>query len=263
MKQTFQNKIIWLTGASSGIGEALAYEFCKRGACVILSARRAEELERVRAQCVDPTRAKILPLDVADLETIPRKAEQARALFGAIDILVNNAGITQRGRVVETEQRVLERVFQVNFFGAVALTRAVLPEMLERRAGHIVAVSSLAGRLPIPKYAAYCSSKSALNAYFDSLRAEVARKGIKVTLILPGFVQSDISKNSLDAHGKPRGKAANMRNAMPADVAARKMANAIARGQEHYEFGGIERFAVPVRMFAPRVYSYAIKRIKT
>ncbi|MDL1897159.1 SDR family NAD(P)-dependent oxidoreductase, partial [Anaerolineae bacterium CFX7] len=148
MKQDFQNKIIWLTGASSGIGEALAYEFCQRGARLILSARRTAELERVRAQCVDPTRVKILPLDVADLENIPEKAKQARALFGTLDILVNNAGIAQRGRVVETEMLALQRVFQVNFFGAVALTKAVLPEMLERRAGHIVVVSSLTGKLP-------------------------------------------------------------------------------------------------------------------
>lgn len=263
MKSDFQNRVIWLTGASSGIGEALAYEFCNRGAQLILSARRAEELERVRAQCVDPARVKILPLDVADLENIPQKAQEARALFERIDILVNNAGITQRGRVAETEMSVLQRVFQVNFFGAVALTKVVLPDMLERRAGQIVVVSSLTGKLPVPKYAAYCASKHALQGYFDSLRGEVARHGVKVTLILPGFVQSEISKNSLDTQGNPRGKAASMRNAMPADVAARKMVNAIARGREQYEFGGIERFAVPVRTFAPQLYSYAIKRIKT
>ncbi|RIK28447.1 MAG: short chain dehydrogenase [Chloroflexi bacterium] len=263
MKQDFQNKIIWLTGASSGIGEALAYEFCQRGARLILSARRAAELERVRAQCVDPTRVKILPLDAADLENIPEKGKQARALFGTLDILVNNAGIAQRGRVVETEMLALQRVFQVNFFGAVALTKAVLPEMLERRAGHIVVVSSLTGKLPVPKHAAYCASKHALQGYFNSLRAEVARQGVKVTLLLPGFVQSEISKNSLDERGNPRGKAFAVRRAMRADVAARKMANAIARGKEQYEFGGIERFAVPLYAFTPRLYSYAVKRIKT
>lgn len=260
---SFQNKVIWLTGASSGIGEALAYEFCKQDACLILSARRADELERVRANCVDPARVKILPLDVADLENIPDKAKQAHALFGRIDILVNNAGITQRGRVVETEMVVLQRVFQVNFFGAVALARAVLPEMLERGTGQIVVVSSLTGKLPIPKYAAYCASKHALQGYFDSLRGEVARQGVKVTTILPGFVQSEISKNSLDAQGNPRGKAHTSSRAMRADVAARKMARAIAQGKEEYEFGGIERFAVPIRKFAPRLYSYAVKRIKT
>jgi short-subunit dehydrogenase len=259
----FQDKIVWITGASSGIGEALAYEFSKRGASLILSARRGKELERVCAQCTDPARTKILTLDVADLESIPQKAAEARALFGRIDMLVNNAGITQRGRVVETEMVALQRVFQVNFFGAVALTKAVLPEMLERRAGHIVVISSLAGKLPVPKYAAYCASKHALQGYFDSLRGEVAHSGIKVSLILPGFVESKLSENSLDAHGNPRGKPASVNYAMPAPVAARKMVNAIARGKEEYEFGGVERFGVPVRKFAPWLYSHAIKRIKT
>ena len=263
MKQTFQNRVVWITGASSGIGEALAYEFAKQGASLILSARRNNELERVRAQCTDPARVQNLSLDVADLDSIPRKTEQARALFGQIDVLINNAGISQRGRVVESEITALQRVFQVNFFGAVALTRAVLPEMLERRAGQIVAISSLAGKLPIPKYAAYCSSKHALNAYFDSLRGEVARKGVKVTIILPGFVQSDISKNSLDAQGNPRGKATLPTTAMRADVAARKIVKATAQGKEEYAFGGVERFAVPIRTFAPGIYSYAMKRIKT
>lgn len=263
MKSDFQGRVVWITGASSGIGEALTYEFCKRGASVIVSARRAGELERVRANCADPERVKTLALDVADLDTVPEKAKQARTLFGQIDILVNNAGITQRGRVVESEMLALQRVFQVNFFGAVALTKAVLPDMLERGAGHIVVVSSLTGKLPVPKYAAYCASKHALQGYFDSLRGEVARHGIKVTMILPGFVQSDISKNSLDARGSPRGKAASTRSAMRADVAARKMVNAIARAKEQYEFGGLERFAVPLRTYAPRLYSYAIKRIKT
>jgi short-subunit dehydrogenase len=262
----FENQVIWLTGASSGIGEALAYEFAKQGARLILSARRKRELERVRGQCAGNGAATVpyvLPLDVADLESIPHKAEQARALFGRIDILVNNAGISQRGRVAETDMVALQRVFQVNFFGAVALTKAVLPEMLERRAGQIVVVSSLTGKLPVPKYAAYCASKHALQGYFDSLRAEVARAGIQVTLLLPGFVQSELGKNSLDAHGNPRNKPTPSRRAMRAEDAARKMVHAIAQGKEEYAFGGVERFAVPARQFAPWLYSYAIKRIKT
>jgi dehydrogenase/reductase SDR family protein 7B len=262
-RMRLENQVVWLTGASSGIGEALAYEFAKQGARLILSARRKSELERVRAQCADPARVQILPLDVADLESVPYKAEQARALFGRIDILVNNAGISQRGRVVETEMVALQRVFQVNFFGAVALTKAVLPEMLERRAGQIVVVSSLTGKLPVPKHAAYCASKHALQGYFDSLRAEVARAGIQVTLLLPGFVQSELGKNSLDAHGNPRNKPTPSRRAMRAEEAARKMVHAIAQGKEEYEFGGVERFAVPARRLAPWLYSYAIKRIKT
>ncbi|MBI4674018.1 MAG: SDR family oxidoreductase [Chloroflexi bacterium] len=267
----FENQVVWLTGASSGIGEALAYEFSKQGAQLILSARRGKELERVCAQCVGNGAATgnsaatvpyILPLDVADLDSIPRKAEQARALFGRIDILVNNAGISQRGLVAETEMVALQRVFQVNFFGAVAMTKAVLLEMLERRAGQIVVVSSLTGKLPLPKHAAYCASKHALQGYFDSLRAEVARAGVKVTVILPGFVQSEISANSMDAQGLPRGQAAASRRAMRADVAARKMVQAIAQGKAEYEFGGVERFAVPLRKYAPWLYSYAIKRMK-
>lgn len=269
---SFQDQVIWLTGASSGIGEALAHEFARQGARLILSARRGAELERVKKICVANGARRenaaasvpyVLPLDVADLETIPHKAQEARAVFGRIDMLVNNAGISQRGRVAETEMLVLQRVFQVNFFGAVAMTKAVLPDMLERRAGHIVVVSSLMGKLAAPKYAAYAASKHALQGYFDCLRAEVARAGIKVTVILPGFVQSEISKNSLDAQGNPRGKAYSVRNAMRAEVAARKMARAIAQGKAEYVFGGKERFALPARQLAPWLYTRVINRLKT
>src|SRR5689334_22338054 len=146
----FQSRRIWITGASSGIGEALAYAFHRAGARLILSARREDELKRVQSQCGGESSAWILPLDVTRPEQLPGKTREALQVFGGIDILVNNAGVTQRSLVKDTELAVYRNLMEVNFFGAVALTKAVLPSMMENNSGHLVVVSSLVGKFGTP-----------------------------------------------------------------------------------------------------------------
>lgn len=202
----FQDKVVWITGASSGMGEGLAYALAQQNAKLILSARRVKELERVKQNCEsDLSRVAVLPLDVSELDALPEKAKEAHAFFGHIDILINNAGIGMRGYVLDTDIAVQQRVMQVNYFGQIALTKAVLPYMIEQHGGHVVVVSSLTGKLPVPGRSAYCASKHALHGFFDALRGEVFQYGIKVTLVCPGFVQTHISENALLPDGSRRG----------------------------------------------------------
>lgn len=263
----FTDKVVWITGASSGIGEGLAYALAKENAKLILSARRVDELERVKAKCIELGAATIpyvLPLDVSDLDSLPEKARIARVAFGRLDILVNNAGIGMRGYVVDTDIAVQQRVMQVNYFGTIALTKAVLPYMIQQGGGHIVVVSSLAGKLPVPGRSAYCASKHALHGFFDALRGEVSAHGIKVTIVCPGFVRTGISENSLLADGSPRGKKIKQehRSSLTPDESAKHILYAIRAGKEEYDYGGREKYVVPIRRLFPWLYSRAIRRIR-
>jgi len=260
----FENKVVWITGASSGIGEALAYAFSREGAKLILSGRREAELERVKRSCAGtPENIFVLPLDLAQFETLAEKARQAEAFFGGIDILVNNGGITQRSTAVESVMAVESAVMNTNYFGTIALTKAVLPAMLARRSGQIVVISSLMGYLDTPLRSAYAASKHALQGYFDSLRAEVWRQNIKVTLICPGFVKTEISLNALTADGsKQTKKDASQAKGISAEKCAAKTIDAIARGKNEVLIGGPEVLAVYVKRFLPSLYAKVIRKIR-
>ncbi|MDX2032568.1 MAG: SDR family oxidoreductase [Blastocatellia bacterium] len=260
----FQNQVVWITGASSGIGEALAYAFSREGAKLILSGRREAELERVRAGCASPDNARALPLDLQQLDALPAKAAAAEALFGRIDILVNNGGISQRSRGVESTMAVERAVMDTNYFGTLALTKAVLPAMLARKSGQIVVVSSLAGYLSTPMRSAYAASKHALQGWFNSLRAEVHPDGIAVTMICPGFVRTNISENALAADGSKHGKLDNyIARGMSAEKCAEKTLNAVARRKDEALIGGWEVMGVYLKRFAPWLYTQVIRRIRT
>lgn len=264
MSNFFTDKVVWITGASSGIGEGLAYALALENAKLILSARRVEELERVKKNCAtDHARVAVLPLDVTDLESLPAKAQEAHKLFGRIDILINNAGVGSRGYVVDMDIAVHQRVMQVNYFGQIALTKAVLPYMIARRSGNIVAVSSLTGKLPVPGRSAYCASKHALHGFFDALRGEVHPYNIQVHILCPGFVETHISENSLMADGSPRGpKAVREHSSMTTQESAKQILYAIRTGKEEYDYGGKEKWVVPIRKLFPWLYSRAIRRIR-
>jgi len=200
---SFDGKVVWITGASSGLGEALAMELARVGARLVLTARRSDRLEAVRERCA-ASRAALLPLDLADAEAIPEAVRHAESLFGGIDVLVCNAGISQRATAQETDITVVRRIFEVNFFATVGLANGVLPAMKRRGGGQIVVVSSVVGRFGAPGRSAYSASKHALHGYFDSLRAEVWKEGIGVTLVLPGAVRTEIALHALMGDGSPQ-----------------------------------------------------------
>lgn len=171
---SFRDQVVWITGASSGIGEALAYAVSERGARLIVSARREQKLLEVQAACADPHAHLVLPLDLTDPEAIEPAATAALKHGNRIDILIHNAGLSQRSLAKHTSLEVVRRILETNFFGTVALTVALLPAMLERRVGRFVVVTSLVGKFGTPLRSAYAASKHALHGFFDSLRAEVA-----------------------------------------------------------------------------------------
>jgi dehydrogenase/reductase SDR family member 7B len=180
----FQGKVVWITGASSGIGRSLALAFADSGARLILSARRREALEEVRRSCPESAEILVLPLDLEDLPALAAHVAAVLDRFGAVDIMVHNAGVAVRDRAVNTSLEVHERVLRTNYLGPVALTAAVLPSMLARRAGQFVVISSLSGKYGGPQLSAYAAAKHALHGYFESLRAEEHDSGIVVTFIV-------------------------------------------------------------------------------
>lgn len=255
-------KTIWITGASSGIGEALAYELADRGAHLVLSARSEEKLEAVRAACIDPQHHIVLPLDLADTGALLEKAAEAERRAGRIDVLVNNGGISQRSLVVETALEVDRRLMEVNYFGTVALTKAVLPSMLERGTGRFVVVSSLVGHISTPMRSAYAASKHALHGFFEALRAEVYDQGVRVTMVCPGFVRTQISVSALTGDGTPQGTMDRAQeNGLAPEACAAAIAEALAAGKDEVFIGGFERYGVYVNRLSPALFRAAVRNM--
>lgn len=262
------NQVIWITGASSGIGEALAYACAARGARLILSARRKEELERVKGNCPAAAQAnvRILPLDLTQSITLQLSAEAAIQMFGHIDILVNNGGISQRSFAKDTLIDVDRRLMEVNYFGAVSITKYLLPHFLKRKSGHIVTVSSVTGIFGTPYRSGYAASKHALHGFFDSLRAELWKDvgdGITVTMICPGFIQTPITLSAVTGDGSPLGKMDDAQyKGKPAAWCAEKMVKAIEQKKEEVYIGGREVLGVRLKRLFPQWFSRYIRKAK-
>jgi dehydrogenase/reductase SDR family protein 7 len=201
-REVLRGQAIWITGASSGIGEYLAYELAKVGCKLILSARRVDELERVKTKCevLSPSGFKdahsVVKLDLLDYESHSKCVEEMLEKYDRIDCLVNNGGRSQRGEVVNTSLEVDKAVLSLNTIGTISMTKAVLPQMRKQSKGLIVIVSSLAGKMGSPCSAAYSASKHALQGYFDALRMELSDTGIDVLSVCPGPVVTEVSANA-------------------------------------------------------------------
>lgn len=259
----FQNKVVWITGASSGIGKALALELSQKDALLILSARKEETLNEVKAMCKNPENVKILPLDLEKYADFDQKTAEAIKWFGGIDILVNNGGISQRSFAKDTSIDVDKRIMEINYTGTVALTKAVLPHFIEKRQGHIVVTTSIVGKIGTPLRSTYAASKHALHGFFDSLRAEVFQDNVDVTLICPGYVTTEISKNALLGDGTAQqtmDKATA--NGIKPERFAKLMAKAIAKKkQEVYIAGAKEKLGVYVKRWIPSLFSYMVRKL--
>jgi short-subunit dehydrogenase len=263
--QNLKGKVIWVTGASSGIGEALAYELSKKGARLILSARRKEELDRVRDTCRS-TDTYVLPFDITHFEKFSEITAQAIAFFGHIDILINNSGISQRSFVKDTFLEVYRRLMEVNFFGTVALTKTILPHFVERQSGHFVVITSVTGKFGTPYRSGYAASKHALHGFFDSLRAELWRDvktAIKVTIVAPGFIRTNITLSAVTGDGSRLNKMDEAQyKGKPADWCARKIIHAIEQEKEEVYIGGREVLGVFLKRFFPRLFSRILRTAK-
>ncbi len=257
-------KVIWITGASSGIGEALALELAKFPVKLVLSARRKDELERVALLTgLSSKDLFVLPMDMLDIDAIPGKVQEVIEYFGQIDIIIQNAGISQRSMVKDTIFQVYRDLMEINFFSIVALTQAVLPHFTQRQRGHFVAISSVAGKIGTPLRGGYGATKHAVIAFFDSLRAEVFPDNIDVTVICPGYIKTQISFNALSGDGSKHNQMdANQANGMLPEECARRIVRAIiAKKSEVYIGGWYEVMGVYLKRFFPN-FVYKTLRLK-
>jgi len=255
------NKTIWVTGASSGIGEGLTYLLNSKNCRLILSARNEVELERVKAQCKQPENIAILPLDLGDFDSMHAKTEAAIAFFGPIDILINNAGISQRSLLLETEFKVFKQLMDINYLGTVALTKAVLPHFIANKSGHFATVTSLMGKFGSPYRSGYCGAKHALHGFFDVLRMEHQKDGIDVTLICPGFIQTNVAKNALTADGSTQNKNDEAtQKGLTVDSFSKKMIRAIERKKYEAYIGQKEVMGIYLKRFFPRLLHKVVLR---
>ena len=265
MSAYFKNKRIWITGASSGIGEALAVAFAASGAHLILSARNEQELNRVAAGCgqAGAQSVQVELLDLGAHDSIPGIVDKVLKRVGKVDILINNGGISQRALAADTALDVDKKLMNINYFGTVALTKALLPGMITHQLGHIVTITSLTGKFGSPYRSSYAASKHALHGFFDSLRAELVQTPIKVLLVCPGYVRTNVSIHALTGDGSQLGTMdeATDRGMEPAEV-ARKVLRAIEQGKEEIWFGGKEVLGVYLKRFFPTYFSKVISRTK-
>ncbi len=261
----YTNKTVWITGASSGIGEALAKAYYNDGANLILSSRREDALKNVKFDLGnDDTRIKILTLDLTKSDTFATKTADALSFFGTIDVLVNNGGISQRSIFEETKLDTVRRIMEVNYFGSVGLTREVIPHMIAQKSGHIVVTSSVAGKIGTKYRTAYAGSKHAVQGFFDSLRQEMYEHNIGVTLVCPGPIKTNITKNALTGDGTSFGKMGDMHeSAMDADEMVNKVWNRLRSGKEEIIISGWkERMALIVKRISPRLLNKILKKSK-
>lgn len=261
-----KGKVIWITGASSGIGEALVYELASQGARLIISARRKEELERVKGNCQSKfdTSVDVLPMDLSQAPSLQLTTEAAIQIYGKLDMLINNGGISQRSLTKDTLLDVDRRIMEVDYFGAISLTKYLLPHFLKRGTGHFITVSSVMGMIGTPYRSGYAAAKHALHGFYDSLRAELwnESKQIYVTLICPGWIQTQVSMNALMGNGLQQNSMDEKTGGgMPADVFARKMVQAIeAKKSEAYIGGMKETMAVYVKRFFPALLERIVRK---
>jgi dehydrogenase/reductase SDR family protein 7B len=258
-----EDKIVWITGASSGIGEALVYAYNAAGAKLIISSRNGDQLSRVKSNCKDNFNVRILQLDLEDNNSLSSKAEDAIRIFGRIDILINSGGISQRSLALETDVNTEKRFLDINFWGTVTLSKAVLPRMIAQNSGSIVCISSLVGKFGTRYRSAYAASKHALHGYFDSLRIELENPNIHIMLACPGFVRTNVTINALTADGSTQGTMDDAQeNGMSPEKCAKLMIKAINAKKEEVYIGGKETNGVLLKRFFPKLFSKIIRKAK-
>lgn len=258
----YNNKTVWITGASSGIGKELAIQFAELGASVILSARNVDKLTALKAELKGEGHL-ILPLDLAKPEEVLSKVTAAINELPAIDILINNGGISQRSLFLENDFKVYRQLMEVNYFGLVALTKAVLPSMVARKSGSVVAISSVAGKVGSKLRTGYSGTKFAVVGFMDCLRAEVKEHNIHCLTICPGFIKTAIAHNSLNSQGVAQNKSEQaIENGMDVKVAASKMINAINSKKDEVIVGqGLSGWAPTIKRFFPRLFNHLTAKV--
>lgn len=260
----FTGKTIWITGASSGIGKAVAIELSKEKTNLLLSDINVKGLEKVATECAkNNCTTLIVPVDLGDEKSVVLASSEVLDKGIKIDCLYHFAGISQRSLVSETPLFIDRKIFEINFFGAVMLTKAVLPEMIKNGGGNIAVTSSIVGKFGFPYRSSYSATKHALHGFFESLRAENIKNNIQVSIIIPGRVQTNISLNAIDKNGKAYGKMDDgQHSGITSEKAALIICRNLKREKKEILVGGKELLMVHIRRFLPRLYYYMSSRIK-
>ncbi len=262
----FQNKTVWITGASSGIGEATAYRFAEEGAKVIVTALESDLLENVvaKSKSLGAPDAAALPFDLSQLDALEELANRAWDIFGGIDIFYNNAGISQRGTTVETEMSVIYKVMDIDYFAPVIMTKVILPKMIARGGGQLVVTTSIAGLFGFPMRCAYSSAKHALYGFFETIQAENYKDNIRVTIICPGRVQTKISLYALEKDGRQHGKMdAGQAGGVTPQQAANKIVKAVYRKKREVLVGSKELLMAHIKRFFPGLCASLSRKVKS
>jgi short-subunit dehydrogenase len=258
-----KNKKVWITGASSGIGEALSYAYAQEGVHLILSGRNITELERVKLACEGAFSVEIVPLDLSNHAEIFKITEGVIAKLGTIDVLINNAGISQRSLAKETDFMVDTHIIQVDLLGTIALTKAVLPAFLAQKSGQIVVISSLMGKFGAPMRSSYSAAKHGLHGFFDTLRAELYDDNVKVLMVCPGYINTNISINAVVADGSKQGTMDDATGkGLAPSVLAQKIIRATKANKQEIYVGGREVMGIYLKRFFPRLLSVVVRKAK-
>ena len=263
-QDSLNNKVVWITGASSGLGKALAQECALQGAQVVLTARRIDELENVRLSLPHPDQHICVAADITDENQVRHAYEQVLSQKGRIDWLINNAGLSQRALIADTTMQTERAIMEVDYFSQVFLTKTVLPTFLQQKSGRIIFVSSVAGLLGTQYRASYSAAKAAIHMWANSLRAEVAQEGVHVSVVFPGFVKTNVSFNALNGAGKPQGHQDEaIENGLEPEVFAKTVVTALLNGEEYIVVGGTkEKLGVWVSRLSPSTLYKMIRKMK-
>lgn len=258
-----KNKVVWITGASSGIGEALVYKINSLGAKLIISSRNRDALYTVKGKCRKGTMdVHVLPLDLENTDSLAEVTASALKIYGHIDMVIHSGGVSQRSLALDTDISVAKRIMDINFWGAVSITQALLPNMLKRNDGKIVVISSLVGKFGTKLRSAYSASKHALHGYFDSLRTETDPK-IQISIICPGFIKTNVTFNALTGDGSRQNTMDDAQaNGMPAEQCADEIIKTINAGKQEACIGGKEKYGVLLKRFLPGLFSRVIRNAK-
>lgn len=255
-----KDKIVWVTGASSGIGQEIAMQSAKAGATVVLSARSLAKLQEVRAN-LPGEKHLCLPLDLEQSGNFADLALEVVNIFGRIDFLFNNGGLSQRSEAFDTSLEVDRKIMEINYFGNIALTKAVLPFMRKQKSGHIIPISSIAGKFGFFLRSAYSASKHALFGFYESLLLEEEKHGIKVTIAIPGKINTNISMNALDGEGGKHGVMDhNQKTGMSVEDCVSKLFKGISKNKKEVLIGNKEIKAVTLKRFLPGLFWKVIKK---
>ena len=261
----FKGRVAWITGASSGIGEALVYGFANMGAIVVASSNDPAGLERVKNNCAgNSERVFCVPFDLAEMSEINKTVESQVEKLGRIDFLLNLGGISQRARIDETPLWLDRKIFEINYFGTIALTKAVLPHMIRQQSGHVLATSSISGRFGFPLRSAYSASKQALHGFFETLYLENKKNNIRSSVIIPGRVRTAISIHALNAEGKEHGRLDDgQAGGITAEKAAEMIISGIIKDKREILVGKGELILLHIRRYLPWLFFRIADRIKS